>query len=246
MDQARLIDDPALDGAWNMSVDQALLATAHATGQAILRFYRWSPATLSLGYFQSASDRLAHESSRECNMVRRVTGGGAILHDRELTYSLCIPSQNRLSGEHQQLYQQVHAAVIDVLSDWGISAALFSDQESAADKSRFLCFERRTRGDIVLDGFKVGGSAQRRLNKTVLQHGSILLARSDYSPELIGIHEIAGVEILESELVSRLVEELASRLGMAFRPSRLSPQEQSTAHEIQQKQFGHYDWTNRR
>ncbi len=246
MDQARLIDDPALDGAWNMAVDQALLETANATGQAILRFYRWSPATLSLGYFQAAADRSTHEASQDCQIVRRVTGGGAILHDCELTYSLCIPSQNRLSSEHQRLYQVVHNAVIDGLSDWGISASLYSDQEQPADNSRFLCFERRTPGDIVFDGIKICGSAQRRLNKTILQHGSILLARSDYAPELVGIQEIAGVKIPDVELAARLADELEIRLNLAFRPSGINLPEQSLAHEIRQKQFAHYDWTNRR
>src|SRR6185295_18138238 len=87
----RLLIDPPGGGAWNMAVDEALLETAATTGQATLRFYQWQEPTLSLGYFQSVADRQQHAASLDCPVVRRASGGGAILPDRELTYSVALP-----------------------------------------------------------------------------------------------------------------------------------------------------------
>ena len=97
MFDVRLIIDPPLRGPWNMAVDEALLADDVETDAATLRFYRWSEPTLSLGYFQSYADRELHAASRGCAVVRRQSGGGAILHDRELTYSLVLPPTNPLA-----------------------------------------------------------------------------------------------------------------------------------------------------
>jgi len=86
----RLIVDRPAPGAWNMAVDEALLDAAVEQGVAALRFYQWSEPTLSLGYFQRHADRDSHAASHDCTLVRRQSGGGAILHDRELTYSLTL------------------------------------------------------------------------------------------------------------------------------------------------------------
>ena len=93
----RLIIDRPLPGAWNMAVDEALLLDASENGSASLRFYGWNAPTLSLGYFQRYDDRDLHAASRDCAVVRRQTGGGAILHDRELTYSLVLPPNHPLA-----------------------------------------------------------------------------------------------------------------------------------------------------
>src|SRR4051812_39572627 len=90
-----IIDAPA-DGAWNMALDEALLHAAESDGTATLRFYGWREPTLSLGYFQKHVDRALHSASENCTLVRRTSGGGAILHDRELTYSIALPKSHRL------------------------------------------------------------------------------------------------------------------------------------------------------
>ena len=229
-----------------MAVDQALLASANESGQVILRFYRWSPATLSLGYFQSADQRRQHQPSLSCDLVRRVSGGGAILHDRELTYSLCVPRKNRFSTEHEQLYRQMHDAIIDSLRDWAVAASLYADRENAPASLRFLCFQRRSLGDVVVKGAKICGSAQRRANGAILQHGSIVWARSEFAPEVEGVREVAGVEIPEASFIFRLVECLSQSWQLDFVPSQLREREQFTTLEIQQKQFVQHDWNYRR
>ena len=89
---ARLILDEPSSGAWNMGVDEALREWAETAGGLGLRFYQWAPATLSLGYFQTHRSRALHAGSAQLPLVRRASGGGAIVHDRELTYSLVGPT----------------------------------------------------------------------------------------------------------------------------------------------------------
>src|SRR4051794_22517252 len=93
----RLIVDSPADGAWNMALDEALLIDAETSGVASLRFYSWREPTLSLGYFQRHTDRAGHAASAGCLLVRRASGGGAILHDRELTYSIALPQAHPLA-----------------------------------------------------------------------------------------------------------------------------------------------------
>ena len=91
MNTARLIIDPPAAGSWNMAVDEALLRSAGESRQLTLRVYQWEQPTLSLGYFQAHERPAEHAASQPCPVVRRATGGGAIVHDREITYSLTAP-----------------------------------------------------------------------------------------------------------------------------------------------------------
>src|SRR5262249_40431606 len=120
----RLIIDLPSDGAWNMAFDEALLQAAETEGIATLRFSHWREPTRSLGYFQWDADRRLHSESANCVLVRRSTGGGAILHDRELTYSIVLPlaESQRLSAEN--LYRAVHSSLIEALADFAVAASL--------------------------------------------------------------------------------------------------------------------------
>ncbi len=124
MTVCRLIVDPPAEGAWNMAVDEALLLAAERDGAAWLRFYTWREPTLSLGYFQNHADRQLHAASANCKLVRRASGGGAILHDRELTYSIALPSKHPLARRAELLYDAAHRSLIETLSQWGIDANL--------------------------------------------------------------------------------------------------------------------------
>ena len=95
-------------------------------GRCTLRFYQWAEPTLSLGYFQAYADRAGHEASRSCAVVRRPSGGGAILHDFDVTYSLAVPEGHPLAANRLRTYRVVHDALIEVLADMGIAASLFA------------------------------------------------------------------------------------------------------------------------
>ncbi len=165
----------------NMAADEALLVRVGAGKSApTLRLYQWDPPTISLGYFQAYSDYEALPPPvGELPVVRRLTGGGAILHDRELTYSLTLPAGHPLLGEGpNRLYEIVHEAVRSCLAEAGIEARASGEgDDSGAARGPFFCFARRHVYDLLIGSDKVAGSAQRRTRTAVLQHGSIVLAR---------------------------------------------------------------------
>ena len=254
----RLLIDPPCDGAWNMAVDQALLETVAEGAPPIWRFYRWSEPTLSLGYFQDYADRETHPSSRACRIVRRSSGGGAILHDAELTYSLTLPADHRLAIGRLELYREVHRTLIEVLTQLGVSSAelsmnsvpkpeiLPSEHDSSAihpGKNPFLCFQRRAEGDVLLGDSKIAGSAQRRIQGAVLQHGSILLEQSTVAPELRGIGELSGVLIETDHLIEAWSVLLQERLQLDFQPETLTAEEQNRAECLAAEQYSTDAWT---
>jgi lipoate-protein ligase A len=239
----RLLLDGAADGAWNMAVDEVLLETTASTGRAALRLYQWIEPTLSLGYFQRLSDRSAHPASGCLRVVRRLSGGGAIVHDRELTYSITIPRGHDLARDAAGLYRRVHGALIQLLTVEGVAADLHPGPSHAARAGEpFLCFERRGVGDVVVSQAKVAGSAQRRRAGAVLQHGSLLIDASPAAPELPGLRQVTHGSPLTG--LQRLLPDLfASALGLSLRPDSLSPEEERRARALVESRFGNPQWT---
>ncbi len=240
-----------------MAVDQALLLAAEQTGQVTLRFYRWETPTLSLGYFQKIADREQHPASIQCPVVRRASGGGAIVHDQELTFSLAFPSENRWSRRNNDLYRSVHGCIVDSLQSIGVNAGLYDKTMPDAETAQvidsgihrsnpFLCFQRRTDGDIILDGQKVGGSAQRRAKAAILQHTSLLLRKSQAAKELAGIEDLGGVTLDESDLINDLAERLSKTLLVAFRPAKLTFEQKEMTKKIVEKTFGNSSWLEKK
>ncbi len=243
----RLLIDPPASGAWNMAVDEVLLETAAASGHATLRFYRWSEPTLSLGYFQEYADRFQHPASRQSAVVRRLTGGGAILHDHELTYSLTAPAGHPWVRERDRLYATLHTALIDALATLGVFAALCKPAAPRPAKGEpLLCFQRRALGDVLVGDTKVAGSAQRRRRGAVLQHGSVLLARAAAAPELDGLSELTGRPIGDEELSSAWLPPLLARLAADWQRDELSPQQRTQAHVLATNRYAAAAWTEHR
>jgi lipoate-protein ligase A len=243
----RLMIDPPASGAWHMAVDQVLLETAAEGGPPTLRFYEWSDATLSLGYFQSYSDRAAHRASRDCPLVRRQTGGGAILHDAELTYSLAIGGEHPRATTAGRLFDVAHQSLADVLVSLGVDAYLLADTPTSATVSEpFLCFERRARGDVMLGNSKICGSAQRRHSRAILQHGSLILARSDQAPELQGMRELAGKSVSTSAVIGPWRGELATRLRLDLVSQGLSAAELVRVRTLAVERYDTTRWNKRR
>lgn len=227
-----------------MAVDETLMEWAGSTGGCCLRFYRWQEPTLSLGYFQVYEDRKRHAASLDCPAVRRVSGGGAIVHDVELTYSMVLPRSHPLAQGRLGLYKTVHATLVEVLLKWGIEASLCGGEgEKATSQQPFLCFERRSPGDVLVGETKVAGSAQRRSAGAVLQHGSVLLARSAAAPELEGLAEVGETPIEGDQLVRLWLENLGGRLGLAWEDRGLARPERRRAAGLMKEKFGADSWT---
>ncbi len=161
---------------FNMALDEALLLVS--TEVPALRFYTWKPAALSLGYFQRFAD--VPEASRAPAVVRRLTGGGAIHHANELTFSIAASLQDPLyRGVVRESYARIHGAIAAGLEELGVRASLRESSSLASDRPRSgMCFQRSTALDLVWNARKGVGSAQRRTRSRVLHHGSIKLRPS--------------------------------------------------------------------
>ena len=178
----RLILDEPLAGVENMAIDEAILEAVDA-GQVTptLRFYRGKEPTISLGYFQKFSEWQQQDTAiREMPLVRRKTGGGAILHDDELTYSLTLPLHQGLPiTEIQSMYKLVHNACITTLAKSGIKTDYRNQSDSGnAQRGPFFCFASNHCLDLVMECKKLMGSAQRRLKNACLQQRSLLIMQT--------------------------------------------------------------------
>ncbi len=247
MNSWRLIESPAAPGDWNMAVDAALMESVADGGACCLRFYRWAEPTLSLGYFQPADQRESHMASRTCPIVRRATGGGAIIHDQEITYSVVLPASHPRAVPAQELYQLLHETLVDALSDWQIVATICPDRDKLSPSEEpFLCFQRRAAGDVLLGNAKIAGSAQRRRRGAILQHGSVLLSKSCAAPELFGIGELGGKSVPAHDLQRAWRDRLGRVCELCWRPDTLTPLEGRHAALLVAETFGQLDWTYRR
>ncbi|NIA07180.1 MAG: hypothetical protein GWP14_06030 [Actinobacteria bacterium] len=251
MDQGRLIIDSPTDGISNMAIDEAMLSSAgKASALPTVRFYRWSEPTISLGHFQrfTEAEQLGSPFNRLA-VVRRITGGGAILHDAELTYSLVLPADHRLVDKcgPQALYLAVHRALITVLSSFGLSAQLRSGSRPASQqKGPFFCFERANPSDVMVCGRKIAGSAQRRTLKALLQHGSLMLDNPLAQPGLTTLAEHRLSRPADADaLAGAWANELANTLGLNLVQGNLSEAETALAEQLLAK-YASDEWTKRR
>ena len=227
--QGRLIVDGAITGAVNMGRDEALLELQSVP---TLRFYRWQKPTLSLGYFQDAADiDIAAAKRRGCDIVRRSTGGKAILHEHELTYALCAPEIGALAGGPAAAMQAIHQAFAKELSAQS-AKEVFIRQQSALQSDivgSAWCFEDSSPLDICLDGKKLLGSAARRKNNWILFHGSLVLEVPSETPEIAAL----GFE----PNISACVDALAVALGIDFTTGEWTPDEISLGDSIATEKY---------
>jgi lipoate-protein ligase A len=238
----RLLPCAAADGPHNMAADEALLETA-LTGAASFRCYAWSEPTLSLGYFQPAAAREKDPLLAQLPLVRRPTGGGAIVHHLELTYALALPA-GRAWHDKEPWLQRMHAIIVGALESLGVPARL--QPLATKPAAQPLCFRHLTPGDVVVGTSKVVGSAQRRRQGALLQHGSILLSTSSFAPELPGIHELSGHNIASAALQELLVAEFGRRTGGILEPADWTDVERERIKELSLLKYGHESWNRKR
>ena len=236
-------------GAHNMAKDEAILdfVSSHPD-QAVFRTYEWAEPTLSLGYFQSIRSAEAEARWNGIPIVRRMTGGGALWHDAELTYALILPRSHSLFGNTIGLYEWVHDAIGRVLSNHGVEASRRgSVPPSPLDESKpFLCFCDRDPNDIISQGHKIVGSAQRRRSGAILQHGSILIRCSERTPELPGILNLGENRGEARDWARDLSIELPLAMNFHSRPEEWPSGLAGVAELLAQSRYQSDDWTRRR
>jgi lipoate-protein ligase A len=253
----------ANDAFFNMALDEALLLSCQqGLSSPILRLFLWNPPGVSIGYFQSARKTVDLKKCKErgIHVVRRITGGRAVLHQDEVTYSVCASSDyfSRLGENISQTYQRISMALLESLRVLGIQGDWV--KPSAERRSSFVdktsakpCFLSSSRYEITLDGRKLIGSAQRRFSfrsdrtkkESLIQHGSILTGKGEYnlaellpggrSPELVGRDLDRESACLEEALGRRAeVDEIIPALKAGFEKVFASRMEDS---EVSEQEF---------
>jgi lipoate-protein ligase A len=207
-----ILDAKPQSGAWNMAVDEVLLEAAVNDDLCSLRWYRWNQPTISLGHFQNVAAVAGIAELAGLPVVRRLSGGGAIVHDRELTYSCALPASHPYALQPRDLYTRIHQRVIEVLAEFGICATLRGMQDNVRS-GEFLCFGRGDAFDVVIGDEKILGSAQRRRKGAVLQHGSLVLRRSSAAPQFRGLLDLAPAVVDVDRLSQRLADEVVRLLS---------------------------------
>jgi len=229
-----------------MAIDEVLLERAAAQARPQLRIYAWEEPTVSLGYFQRIGERESHPPSRACPLVRRPSGGGAIVHDREITYALAIPGPWR-ANEQRELCRRVHQGLAELLVRLGAAAAICpKPAANDAEREPFLCFQRKMEGDVVIGQCKVVGSAQRRGKQAVMQHGSILLAASPAAPELLGVEDLSPARLSRPEWALYVQETVLQAIDLEPHQTPLDQAECAAARTVVDQKYGRDEWNARR
>lgn len=225
-----------------MARDEAMLESAASRGVAFLRFYTWTEPTLSLGYFQPSA---ARDALAPLAWVRRSTGGAGIVHHHELTYSFALPSRPEWKSNEGWICR-FHHLLSDVLGSSGIESNLVSCGEEKK-LGEVLCFLDQTPGDLLIQGSKVAGSAQRKMRGALLQHGSILLRSSEHAPHLKGINDYAGRELFAPEaLADLLARKFVADTGAKLELGEWTAAERVRVLEIRTEKYASADWNERR
>lgn len=282
----RVLSTPGCSAAYNMAVDEALLDSCRRDAgrrdagrkneygrdaeMMTLRIYSWRPPAVSIGYGQEAEKEI---DPRQCerygiDLVRRITGGRAVLHDQELTYSLVAPdSHPALGGRSGVMLRAVSDALVETLKYFDVPAEQAMEGRCGSGDHDDVCFTATGRYEITAVGRKLAGSAQRRSRGVVLQHGSVLLGpghrrlpllmpalepeRRETIARLLN-HRTVSVSELIPELPSfeewtdRLSRSMLDRLNVEGKKDVLDAEERRAAESLVRTRYGNADWTYRR
>lgn len=257
----RLLYSAPADGATNMAVDEAILwAVAAGLAPPTLRFYAWEPGCLSLGRAQPAGDvRLEVLRAAGFDLVRRPTGGRAILHVDELTYSIVAPeTEPRVSGGIIESYRRLSAGLLHGLELLGVKDLAADRRGAGRSANGPVCFEVPSDYEITAGGRKLVGSAQVRSRGAVLQHGALPLegdiARicnflaTGADPEqvrarAVTLTEALGREVSWEEAARALESGFARALNLLFEPGLLTAEELTWAEQLRAEKYASEKWT---
>jgi lipoyl(octanoyl) transferase len=252
----RLLLSPPLDGPDNMALDEALMARARRSGETVLRTYAWSRPTLSLGRNQRARGAYDDDALRGAGVavVRRPTGGRALLHHREVTYSVTMP----LGGETPaRAYERINTLLVDALALLGVPAMIARPAGRAAAPSDRPCFDEPSAGELVAGGRKLVGSAQWCEGGALLQHGSILVdddqgslgafmtARAPAAPGPATLRNLLGRAPAAQEVHESIARAVEARSGLPPQTLELDPLTRDDARRLADR-YRDAEWTWRR
>ena len=265
----RLLITPPTRGAWNMAADESILEHI-GRGEALptLRLYAWDPPCLSLGHAQPFSDvDITRLKEHGWEVVRRLTGGRAILHTDELTYSVIAPTNEpRVEGSVLESYNRLAQALLLAVKSLDISVEMKEGKPNNSATPNPVCFEVPSTYEITVNEKKLIGSAQARKKEGVLQHGSLPLtgdlmricqalkfeneaAREHAAKRLLErattVESALGVEISWEKAQQAFIHAFEAQLGLSFERGALSESESQRAEELIKEKYAHPAWTER-
>lgn len=272
MEVWRVLNSKEAEGYLNMAIDEAILwSCQRGYTPATLRFYRWARPTLSIGYLQKVFEEFDVKVCQELKypIVRRITGGRAVLHDQEVTYSVVISKESSFfSTSILQAYRVLGNGLIQGCKILGIGAQMVSrsvkpHSQDGFDKDKFpICFTAPSWYEIVVAGKKLIGSAQRRLEGALLQQGSILMK---FNPEplaavlrfkskkvlkeltnrITSIKDLLKEEISYQQVMSAMMRGFEQGCGITFQEADLTPLEWKVAYQLYRMKYSKEAWNYR-
>ncbi|MFC0853164.1 lipoate--protein ligase family protein [Halalkalibacter oceani] len=272
----RFIDSGACSPAYNMALDEALL-TWHSEGRIppTIRFYGWDPATLSIGYFQKVEKEIHLDKVREYGLgfVRRPTGGRAVLHDQELTYSVIVSEEHPdMPATVTEAYRVISQGILEGFTDVGLEA-YFSIPRTEEELSSLknprsaVCFDAPSWYELVVEGRKVAGSAQTRQKGVILQHGSIILdidedklfdlfkypservrerMQRNFRNKAVAINALRSEPLTMEEAKQAFRKGFEKGLNITLEPYTLSKEEDEEVRQIARNRYETDEWNFRK
>ncbi|GAB4418855.1 MAG: lipoate--protein ligase family protein [Anaerolineales bacterium] len=265
----RLLITPPARGAWNMAADEAVLEhIGRGVSPPTLRLYAWAPACLSLGHAQPFSDVDTERlHARGWEVVRRLTGGRAILHTDELTYSVIAPADEpRVTGSILESYNRLAQALMRAVHDLGLPVEMKEGKADSTGTTNPVCFEVPSTYEITVHGKKLIGSAQARRKDGVLQHGSLPLhgdltrivqtlvftdeaARERAAQRLLEraatVESVLGRVVAWETAAQAFIRAFEAELKIQFEEGEMSPTEISRTNELVREKYDYPGWTER-
>jgi lipoate-protein ligase A len=253
-----IVDKTPLKGSFNMAVDEYLLLSLGEDSQTYLRFYQWEKPTVSLGYSQNIEKvvNLDYCGEKSIDIVRRITGGKLVLHEKEITYCLCSSDDKTFPPMLSDSYRLISQALILGFKKMGVNSYLAADAPTSYVKGNLPCFSYPARNEIKVQGKKIVGSAQKRQGSRFIQHGSIPVENNGDLLESItnlkggksnirmtSLSEILGRKLSFDWAVECLTEGFSEYFGISLKPKIFNAKERQRILRIQKRRYENKDWT---
>lgn len=252
MTQWRLIETGYRDAFTNMAIDEAIMRMHSKIGKPTVRLYGWKPSAISIGYFQSLEEEVNLQKCKELGVdyIRRITGGGAVFHENELTYSfVCSEESDLVAKNILESYRKICNSLIFGFDKLGL-------------KAEFVPLN-----DIIVNGKKISGNAQTRRERAVLQHGTILMEVDvdrmfdlllvpneklkgklikDVKQRVTSIENELGEKVEFAKLAGAMKQGFEENFGVELVKEELSKEESELAEKIKEERFLRKEWNFRR
>jgi lipoate-protein ligase A len=252
-----IIDNVPQKGSWNMAVDEFLFNSLSEQPQTFLRFYQWKNPTVSLGYSQQihrAADISFCEASG-IDIVRRMTGGKLVLHDHEITYSLCSSDKKTFTDRLPDSYRKISLGLMKGLELMGLKPELADAPPVEYIKGVLPCFSHPAQNEIKVNGKKIIGSAQKRVGTRFIQHGSIPTGENEQilrsvssfrvgsKIRLISLSEALGRELSYEQAVDFFIQGFSDFFRIDCLSHEFSSDDILKIQALQRDKYESRDWT---